>query len=860
MLRTGHRVPVIAAIVALLAAAVEAGAPSAGALAECDAAVARAPERYESYLCFYQAAARGAAFDAAAARLDRLAVQGRGEGWALLVRAHVSDVRREGLVPTGELYRRSAERLAAEGKALGEVLARTNLRRVLVQLGDPAGADVQVARALEVARTSDDREARVRALILEATHLTDLGRDLGRARAALLEAEADAFPGGSPGLQQSVLRRFANLCYQLGRYDEAIEKYDRLLVLGEQFGNVHDEPALRFSLANTRRAQREERPVPGALDEVQGLSLQALQSARRHGDREVAARAHAFLTDLFGQRDPKRAEAHGRRCLEEARRLEQRLPEMECLCAWARHVAPRAPAAAEDALARAARIAEREGNDVYAAYVWGARLHTSWETRSAVEAARESLRSLEAVERLRAAQTDPEARIELFTKWTKDYYWLAGRLLRQVPPDLALAFVVGERLRARVLLEALQKAGLQEGHAAPGEGAPALAGLEQVQAGLGDDEVLLAFLVGLDRDLAGGFGGGSWLLAISRGNVRARSIPDRLRLEATVPVFVGLIERRDGSETRVAAALYRSLLGDLLGPDVRRLVVMPDGILNELPFAALRSSPDAPPLGVLYEIALAPSATVWSSWRSIADRRLPAAALVLADPSGTGEGALRHARREGASVRRAVGGGSRLLSGAQASEAALKGTSLPSFGIVHFATHAVADDTSPDRSAVLLAKTTGEDDGQLRPSEVAALDLRARAIVLSACRTAAGPVASGEGVLSLARAFFEGGARTVVASHERLRDDEAERLFEWFYEHLRQGETMGGALRSARRRALAEGVPTATWAGIVLLGDGDVVLEPRPPASWRLPLLLLAGAAVVALGLWAKGRRRVDVP
>ena len=850
----------IVAIVALLAAAVGAGAPSASALAECDAAVARAPERYESYLCFYQAAARVSSFDAAAARLDRLSQDGRGGGFALLVRAHVANARHEGLGPTGELYRRSAERLATEGEALGEVLARTNLRRILVELGDRAGADVQVARALEVARASDDREARVRALILEASHLTGLGRDLGRARAALLEAEADAFPDGSPGLQQSVLRRFANLSYQLGRYEEAIEKLDRLLVLSEQFGNVHDEPSLRFNLANIRRAQREERPVPGALGEVQGLSLQALESARRHGDRAGAARAHAFLTELFTQSEPERAEEHGRRCLEEARRLEERLPEMDCLCAWARLIAPRAPAAAKNALAQAARIAEREANDVLAAYVWGARLRTSWETRPAVEAARESLRSLEAIERLRAAQTDPEARIELFRNWTKDYYWLAGRLLGLAPPDLPLAFLVGERLRARVLLEALQKAGLQGGHEGPGGDAPALVGLEQVQAGLGDDEVLLAFLVGLDRDLAGGFGGGSWVLAIARTSVRARAIPDRLRLEATVPIFVGLLERRDGSETRVAAALYRSLLGDLLGPEVQRLVVVPDGILNELPFAALRPSPDAPPLGVRFEIALAPSATLWSRWRSMHDRRLPAAALVLADPSGAGEGSLRHARREGAAVRRAVGGDSRLLSGGQASEAALKATSLGSFGIVHFATHAVADDTSPDLSAVLLAKTTGEDDGRLCPSEVAALDLRARAIVLSACRTAAGPVASGEGVLSLARAFFEGGARTVVASHERLRDDEAERLFEWFYEHLRQGETMGGALRSARRRALAEGVPAATWAGVVLLGDGDVVLEPRPPASWRLPLLLLAGAAVLALGLWAKGRRRVDVP
>src|SRR5262249_40114680 len=120
----------------------------------------------------------------------------------------------------------------------------------------------------------------------------------------------------------------------------------------------------------------------------------------------------------------------------------------------------RRPREADQALERAARIALDEKNDMYAAYVWQARLHTAWRTRPPGEAARESLQALDAVERLRAAQADDRTRIDLFANSTKDYYWLAGRLLRDEPPDLDLAFAVTERMRARVLLEALEAAGI----------------------------------------------------------------------------------------------------------------------------------------------------------------------------------------------------------------------------------------------------------------------------------------------------------------------------------------------------------------------------------------------------------------
>jgi CHAT domain-containing protein len=206
-------------------------------------------------------------------------------------------------------------------------------------------------------------------------------------------------------------------------------------------------------------------------------------------------------------------------------------------------------------------------------------------------------------------------------------------------------------------------------------------------------------------------------------------------------------------------------------------------------------------------------------------------------------------------VRRAVGHGSELLSGAEATEASLKRKDLAPFGVLHFATHAVADDAYPDRSAVLLASGSATEDGLLQPREISALDLRGRAVILSACQTAAGPYVDGEGVFSLARAFFEGGARTIVAGLWRLRDDETERLMLSFYDGVAEGRTMAASLRWARERAVTDGLPTAAWAGVVLLGDADLALPHSPSSAWPARVAWASGV-VLAAGLAAWWRRR----
>ena len=129
-------------------------------------------------------------------------------------------------------------------------------------------------------------------------------------------------------------------------------------------------------------------------------------------------------------------------------------------------------------------------------------------------------------------------------------------------------------------------------------------------------------------------------------------------------------------------------------------------------------------------------------------------------------------------------------------------------------------------------------------------------MVAASCRSASGTVLRGEGVMGLARAFFQAGAPTVIANLWPLRDDDGAALFERFYHHLAQGTSVAAALRAAQLDRIADGAPGYAWAGLMVLGEGNLVPmpggRPDPPvAPWvwaavgGASLLLLAGGAIL---------------
>ncbi len=172
-----------------------------------------------------------------------------------------------------------------------------------------------------------------------------------------------------------------------------------------------------------------------------------------------------------------------------------------------------------------------------------------------------------------------------------------------------------------------------------------------------------------------------------------------------------------------------------------------------------------------------------------------------------------------------------------ATELSIRSSDLSATQILALATHGLMAGEAnigvePGLVFTPPSKPSKADDGLLTSSEIAALNLNAEWVILSACNTAAGDGSEGApGLSGLAQAFFFAGAQTLLASHWPVRDDVAARITVRTIEIQR--DTPGLSRAEAFQRAMREiradtshDSPTDTWAHpnawapFTLIGDG----------------------------------------
>jgi CHAT domain-containing protein len=257
--------------------------------------------------------------------------------------------------------------------------------------------------------------------------------------------------------------------------------------------------------------------------------------------------------------------------------------------------------------------------------------------------------------------------------------------------------------------------------------------------------------------------------------------------------------------------------------EVGNIGLIPDDFLWNLPFQALITERGK---YLIEERAIfyAPSLTVM---RRIQDRRTKNSSgslLAFANPSLSASAGrleeelcpLPEAESEVKSIRTA---NSKILVGAQATEAAFK-SMAPQASTIHLATHGILDNRNPLYSYLLLTSgKDSEDDGFLEAREVMDLRLRANLVVLSACETANGRIAPGEGVMGMSWAFFVAGAKSLVVSGWKVNSASTARLMAEFYRSLHRT----GKARSLQQAELSLlRIPAFRhpfyWAGFVLVG------------------------------------------
>jgi CHAT domain-containing protein len=375
------------------------------------------------------------------------------------------------------------------------------------------------------------------------------------------------------------------------------------------------------------------------------------------------------------------------------------------------------------------------------------------------------------------------------------------------------------------------------------EAPPALE-LAEIAAGLGPGTLVLAYDLGAEN---------SRLFTVTpAGTVETHDLAEDVgALAAAVDRWVDLAARpRDSAAQRLQAErLSRILLAPAAArlASAQRLLVIPDGPLHRLAFAALPPPPrvsDKRYLVELMPIGREVSASVAVGDGAARGRRDQSSPVVVfGDPTSSSAavsrfrrelGGLPASRREAAAVGEVFGARARVFLGDAATEAAARST-MPGAGIAHFASHAVVDELLPFDSALVLAP--GEDgEGLLQAWEIAEdLRLDGSLVVLSACDTARGGARAGEGIVGLVRALQIAGADAVVASLWQVADESTAELMSRFYRHLEGGAARDEAMRRAQLELIAgpvigerDGRPirldaTAPrhWAPFVLLGSRE---------------------------------------
>ncbi len=297
----------------------------------------------------------------------------------------------------------------------------------------------------------------------------------------------------------------------------------------------------------------------------------------------------------------------------------------------------------------------------------------------------------------------------------------------------------------------------------------------------------------------------------------------------------------------------------------KHVFVSPDGELNFLPFAALLG-PDSRYLAENYTISYL------ASGRDLirqSDTENEGASL-FGDPAfGEGVPPLPNTRKEVQAIAGMLGEkgkDTQIWLGGDATTQQLKSVRRPD--VLHLATHGyfLSDIVSPDslpemrgamqmaqsrlvspgimasgmiknpmhRSLLAMAGASGITDegepgeGIITAEEVGGLDLwGTRLVVLSACETAMGDAAAGEGVMGLRRAFVQAGAQNLVMTLWPVEDEKtADLMIEFYRRYLEHGnatramtETQRDIINQARENN--EDLHPRDWAAFVVSVQGN---------------------------------------
>ncbi len=386
-----------------------------------------------------------------------------------------------------------------------------------------------------------------------------------------------------------------------------------------------------------------------------------------------------------------------------------------------------------------------------------------------------------------------------------------------------------EELRGQLAhLEATRPAAADE------PGAP-VASLDEVTRELAPGQLILQYALAGDTLLA-------WAITRAGMSERHRVPVPSAELRRTALGFRAACDH--GGEVGAAGAYLGALLLEPFADAIRaaqHIVVIPTDALHVVPFHALPFGG-----GLLVDVAACSYAPSVSVARRLGRGPIePGRLLAVGDPSNMRDGdealpPLPGAAIEAERVAEALNSEAPPLLGAAATRRAVR-DAIQAARFVHLGTHGIMSPRSPWLSTIALAH--GE---SLDLATLAALELHAELVTLSACNTARGSVDRSDEVLGFARGLIAAGARRVLVSLWPVSDIATCELMTVFYRELAAGAAAAQALRTAQRhvRTLDAGAiagPAAKRVRRDFLGTSDPETASFAPPTFWAPFVLIGG-------------------
>jgi CHAT domain-containing protein/uncharacterized protein HemY len=375
--------------------------------------------------------------------------------------------------------------------------------------------------------------------------------------------------------------------------------------------------------------------------------------------------------------------------------------------------------------------------------------------------------------------------------------------------------------------------------------------LAQIQQQLDPDTLMLQYSLGEKE---------SYLWVISQTTLKTYILPKRTDIEKTIATF-----RKELTAQLPAPNSATQLTQQILGPAAgdlgnKRLVIIPDGILHTIPFAALNTpnSTTYNPLLTQHEITNLPSASTIGILRTtVATKPRGTKTLaILADPifrkddprltSKTiqtnnnldiGEQSARgrigrdldldrlpFTATEAKGILALVPNqDSTSAFGFDASYDWITNPKISQYRYVHLATHGFFDNDKPALSSIILSSFDEKGNDRkafLRFPDLFNLNLPTELVVLSACETGLGNNVPGEGLVGMTRGLMYAGAMRVAVSLWAVDDQATSDLMQDFYKNLWQSKKSHAAsLRAAQLKLHQQGKAPYYWAAFTLQGE-----------------------------------------